>query len=131
MSGLKDDRPEFVRPGTPQEPGRWRDKLPRKGGRVTYPAEVQTMDKKTAGKLLAILNDHGDYELGSGADHRVPIYLAAVDLLSDLRGQIIDSLDDMWDALADGDDPEQELREFIRYALDLEKLALLLHEVRS
>ncbi len=89
------------------------------------------MDKKTAGKLLAILNDHGDCKLDSGADNRVPIYLAAAELLPYFREQVKDSADNVVAVLADGEDPEDALRDFSRHAQDMEKLAYLLSEVRS
>ncbi len=92
---------------------------------------VLIVNKNTAGKLLAILNDHGDCDLGRGADDRVPVYLAAVKLLPELQEQVKDSADNVVAVLADGEDPEDALRDFSRHAQDMEKLAYLLSEVRS
>lgn len=56
------------------------------------------MDKATAGKLLAIMNEHGMYEtLSTGADDRVRVYLHAVDLLPSLRRDVQQRLEsDGW-----------------------------------
>ncbi len=89
------------------------------------------MDKDTAANLLAILKKHGLYELGTGADDRVAIYLCAVDLLPYLRKDVVACLDaarQAGEASQDGEDALRYAHERLTDALDL---VALLRSVRG
>lgn len=84
------------------------------------------MDKTTAGKLLAIRNHYlGKCPLTTGADDRVAVYLAAVEMRDRLRGWCVDVL------RGEGEDVVDQLdavREWIGHAYEL---ASLLAEVEA
>ncbi len=92
---------------------------------------VSVVNKGTAGQLLAITNDYGDYALDAGAHDQVSIYLSAVDLLAALQDDVVDLVRGAMEEGAQNHDTWQELRQGNAYLGDATVLARLLSSVQS
>lgn len=105
------------------------------------------MDKKTAKKLLALMEDHrgdpcGDQapwdhgyssfgdELRAGASNRVAIYICAVHLLGFLQARVLHFVKEAWEEGEESDDARYALGQAHDYLTDALELTGLLRSAQ-